>query len=216
MRIGETRRKICVARITQEGREVARHEFGATDVIDPHDEVSMYWGWSFAWDGAPATLTKGAARISIELDKAAQAVRQVDCVLVTNDLAYVAQGRSKPDFAAIAFTYASGPARARPLLRSSKRRQRSTCRLRGRGKSGGPRLCDALEHRERFWQLYDKPPAERPLYAFNAEPIDEFVKAYAGKGDVPIFASKLIAPTVYINDLPELLKDGSAFPSLSR
>ena len=33
-----------------------QHEFGANDVIDPHDEVSMYWGWAFAWDGAAAKL----------------------------------------------------------------------------------------------------------------------------------------------------------------
>ena len=72
-------------------------------MIDPHDEVSMYWGWAFAWDDAPATLAKGPARISIELDKAAQARRQVDCVLVTNDLAYVPQGRRKPDFAAMRY-----------------------------------------------------------------------------------------------------------------
>src|SRR3984893_6870507 len=49
-----------VIRITQEGREVFRHEFGARDIIDPHDEVSMYWGWAFTWDGAAATLAKGA------------------------------------------------------------------------------------------------------------------------------------------------------------
>jgi len=53
--------------------------------------------------------------------------------------------------------------------------------------------------------------ANARFYPFNAEPIDEFVKAYAGKRDVPIFSSKLVVPTVYINDLPELLKDGSAF-----
>src|SRR3712207_8844789 len=39
-------------RVTQQGREVFRREFGARDVLDPHDEVSMYWGWAFAWDGA--------------------------------------------------------------------------------------------------------------------------------------------------------------------
>src|SRR5437762_1459532 len=62
-----------------------------------------------------------------------------------------------------------------------------------------------------FWQLYDKPPAERPLYPFNSEPVDEFVKSYAGKRDVPIFDSKLVTPVIYINDMPALLKDGSAF-----
>ena len=28
-----------------------------------------------------------------------------------------------------------------------------------------------------FWKLYDQPAAERPLYPFNAEPIEEFVKS---------------------------------------
>src|SRR2546421_6635275 len=41
--------------------------------------------------------------------------------------------------------------------------------------------------------------------------MDEFVKAYSGKRDVPIFASKVVVPVVYISDLPELLKDQSAF-----
>src|SRR5438132_3116135 len=88
-------------RIEQENREVFRHEFGAKDVIDPHDETSMYWQWVFAWDGAAATLAKGPARISIEIEKAAQAVRQVDCVVITNDLRYTPDGRRKPDFAAM-------------------------------------------------------------------------------------------------------------------
>ena len=44
-----------VIRINQNGREVFRHEFGTKDLIDPHDEVSMYWGWAFTWDGAAAT-----------------------------------------------------------------------------------------------------------------------------------------------------------------
>jgi hypothetical protein len=62
-----------------------------------------------------------------------------------------------------------------------------------------------------FWTLYDKPEKDRPLYAFNAEPIDEFVKSYSGKRDVPIFSSKLVVPVIYINDLPEYLKEGSPF-----
>src|SRR5262249_2670492 len=62
-----------------------------------------------------------------------------------------------------------------------------------------------------FWQLYDKPENERPLYPFNAEPIEEFIKSYAGKRDVPIFDSKLIVPVIYLNDLPTLIKDGSPF-----
>src|ERR1044071_1485540 len=45
--------------IAQDNAVVFRHEFGAKDVIDPHDEISMYWGWAFAWDSATTTLKKG-------------------------------------------------------------------------------------------------------------------------------------------------------------
>ena len=70
-----------VGRILQERRAVFRHEFGAKDFIDSHDETSAYWGWAFTWDGAPANLAKGPARVSIEIDKAAPARRQVDCAV---------------------------------------------------------------------------------------------------------------------------------------
>ena len=62
-----------------------------------------------------------------------------------------------------------------------------------------------------FWSLYDKPAEERPLYPFHAEPIDEFVKKYNGKRDVPIFDSKFVVPVIYINDAAEFLKEGSSF-----
>jgi hypothetical protein len=200
-----------VVRISQQGRDVARHEFGSRDVVDPHDEISMYWGWAFAWDGAPATLAKGAARISIEIDKAGQARRQVDCILITNDLDYIPQGRRKPDFAAMRYLrdWSSTRAQLSPLIEGPARDDVPASWA--RPKVAGQDFLMPWNIAKEFWQLYDKPPGERPLYAFNAEPIDEFVKAYSGKHDVPIFDSKLVVPTVYINDLPELLKDGSAF-----
>jgi hypothetical protein len=200
-----------VVRVTQQAHEVARHEFGSRDVIDSHDEVSLYWGWAFAWDGVSTTLAKGPARISIELEKPAQARRQVDCVLLTNDLAYVPQGRRKPDFAAIRYLrdWADTRAPLAPLIEAQARIDLPPSWA--RPKVAGRDFVMPWNVAKEFWQLYDKPPAERPLYPFNAEPIDEFVKAYSGKREVPIFDSKLVVPTVYINDLPELLKDGSAF-----
>jgi hypothetical protein len=200
-----------VVRVTQQGREAARHEFGSRDVIDSHDEVSMYWGWAFAWDGVTAMLAKGPARISIELDKPAQARRQVDCVLLTNDLAYVPQGRRKPDFAAMRYLrdWAGTRSALAPLIETQARIDLPPSWA--RPKVAGRDFVMPWNVAKEFWQLYDKPPGERPLYPFNAEPVEEFVKAYSGKRDVPIFDSRLVVPTVYINDLPELLKDGSAF-----
>lgn len=198
-------------RITQDGREAFRHEFGARDLIDPHDEVSMYWGWAFAWDGAPAQLKKGAARLSIEIEKRAEARRHVDCALLTDDPSFTPQGRMKPPFAAM-----------RELERVSKEGARLIPLL-------GPYENGAMPKRWRstyiagrdflmpwniardFWALYDKPPKERPLYPFNAEPLKQFIETYKGSKDVPIFSSKLVVPVIYLNDLPPLMKEGSSF-----
>ena len=199
-----------VVRVTQQGREVFGHEFGAKDIIDSHDETSLYWGWSFTWDGTSETFAKGLARVSIEITKAAQARRQVDCVLLTNDLAFVPEGRRKPDFAAMRYLRDWSKTRIAfgPLIDSSANEIPATW---SRPKVAGRDFVMPWNISKDFWQLYDKPAAERPLYPFNAEPIEEFVKSYAGKKNVPIFDSKLVVPVVYINDLPELLRDGSAF-----
>ncbi|HYV25145.1 MAG TPA: hypothetical protein VE969_07890 [Pyrinomonadaceae bacterium] len=200
-----------VVRGTQQGREVFSHEFGAKDVIDPHDETSMYWGWVFAWDAASANLAKGPARVSIEIAKSAQARRQVDCFLLTSDLSFVPSGRRKPDFSAMRYLREWSATRAplSSLIASAWPNVAPPAWVRPR--IAGRDFMMPWNIARDFWQTYDKPPAERPLYPFNAEPVDEFVKAYAGKREVPIFDSKLVTPVIYINDMPALLKDGSAF-----
>ena len=197
--------------ISQEGHEVLWHEFGNEDIVDPHDETKMYWGWAFTWDAAQTTLAKGAAKISIQITKAAQARRQVDCFVLTNDLAYVPEGRRKPDFAAMRYLreWSASRQALTPLLDPA-----TAVEIPGswrRPKIAGRDFLIPWNISKEFWRSYDRPTAERSLYPFNAEPLDEFVKAYAGKREVPIFDSKLIVPVVYINDLPELLKDGSGF-----
>jgi hypothetical protein len=80
-----------------------------------------------------------------------------------------------------------------------------------RQKIGGRDFLMPWNIAKEFWSLYDKPEPERPLYPFNAEPVDEFVTTYKGKSDVPIFNSKLVIPVIYINDLPTYLREGSSF-----
>ena len=192
-------------------KEVFHHEFGDADIVDPHNETSMYWGWSFTWAGASANLAKGSAHVSIEISGAAQARRQVDCFLITNDLSFVPEGRRKPDFAGMRYLrdWSAKREAFAPLIDSST--TGNTSPKWSRPKVAGRDFLMPWNIAKEFWQLYDKPASERSLYPFNAEPIDEFLKSYAGKRDVPIFNSKLITPVVYINDLPELLKEGSAF-----
>ena len=199
--------------IKQEGREVFRKEFGARDLIDPHDEISMYWGWAFAWDGASGNLTKGAARISIEIEKVAEARRHVDCLLVTNDPGFVPTGRSKPDFAAMRYLreWSAKRTQLAPLIEPAPKVMDLPLSWRRQPIAGRDFLMPWNIARE-FWKLYDQTsPEERPLYPFNAEPVEEFVKKYKGARDVPIFNSKLVVPVIYINDLPQYLKEGSPF-----
>jgi hypothetical protein len=194
--------------IAQDGVEIFRHEFGATDIIDPHDEVSMYWGWAFAWDNATATLKKGPARLSIQIEKASAARRHVDCFLLTNDSNFKPSGRQKPDFAAMRYLRSWATDR-RPL--TSLLNPNQNPRLSPLPKVAGRDFLLPWNIAKEFWSLYDKPAAERPLYPFNAEPIDQFVAKYKGVTDVPLFQSKLVVPVIYLNNLPELFKEGSPF-----
>ncbi|HEY0173071.1 MAG TPA: hypothetical protein VGB98_18825 [Pyrinomonadaceae bacterium] len=198
-------------RITQQGREVFRHEFGAREIIDPHDEVSMYWGWAFAWDGsAAASLKKGAARLTVEVEKAAGAHRQVDCVLVTNDAGFRPEGRGKPPFAAQR-VLGEWAATKRPLLPLFDKTEFGVHAAWRRPPLASRDFLMPWNISEKFWETYPKPPEERPLYPFHAEQPELFAERYKGARDVPIFSSPLVVPVVYINQLPKHLKEGSAF-----
>ena len=200
-------------RVTQQGREVFRREFGARDALDPHDEVSMYWGWAFTWDGSPAApLKKGPARLSVEIEKAAGAHRQVDCVLVTNDPGFQPEGRRKPPFHAqrVLSDWAAKRTTLTPLLEKPSPTE-ATPALWRRPPLAGRDFLVPWNISEAFWDIYGRPTSERPLYPFHAEPFEAFVEKYKGARDVPIFSSPLVVPVFHINNIPKHLKEGSAF-----
>jgi hypothetical protein len=197
--------------IAQNGAEVFRHEFGGKDVVDAHDEVSLYWGWAFTWDRAAATLKKGTARLSIQIEKAAEARRHVDCSLLTNDSAFKPSGRAKPDFAASRYlrTWATD---RKPLVSLLAGEVRADVPRRWIvPQVAGRKFLMPWNIAKEFWPLYDKAAEERPLYPFNAEPLDQFIAKYKNTRDVPLFQSKLVVPVIYLNNVPELFKDGSPF-----
>ena len=199
-------------RIAQQGREVFRHEFGARDRLAPHDETGMYWGWAFTWDAATAnSIAKGAARGSLNIERAAAARRHVDCFLLTNNLAYVPEGRSKPDFAAfrVLREFSARATPLAPLVEADVSGQVPV--VWQRPLVAGRDFLMPWNIAPEFWSLLEKPPAERPLYPFNAEPLEEFIATYKGARDVPLFSSPLVVPVIYINNLPDYLKEGSPF-----
>ncbi len=210
--IGPGRGENFTVTIAQDGAEVFRHEFGAKDVIDPHDEVSMYWGWAFTWDSATATLKKGPARLSIQIEKAAEARRHVDCFLLTNDLAFKPSGPTEARLRrdALPAQLVHDAQTVHIVARAARARARVPESWL-RPKVAGRDFLMPWNIAKEFWPLYDKPAAERPLYPFNAEPIEQFVAKYKGARDVPLFQSKLVVPVIYINNVPEYLKEGSPF-----
>ncbi len=197
--------------VAQNNAEVFRHEFGVNDVVEPHDEVSLYWGWAFTWDSAQVTLKKGPARLSINIEKAASVRRHVDCFVLTNDASYKPTARQKPDFAAQRYLRAWSNTRTplAPLLTGEPPLSVPDVWL--RPKLAGRDFLMPWNIAKEFWPLLDKPVEERPLYPFNAEPIDAFIAKYKGARDVPLFQSKLVVPVIYINNVPEYLKEGSQF-----
>jgi len=199
-------------RVTQGGREVFRREFGAEARLAPHDETGMYWGWAFVWDGATAAaISKGAARVSIEIEREAAARRHVDCFLLTSDLAYVPEGRRKPDFAALRVLkeFSARNTRLTPLLEAD-----ATGRVPAvwqRPPVAGRDFMMPWNIAPEFWPLLDKPPAERPLYPFNAELVAEFVAKYKGARDVPLFSSPLVVPVITLDQLTTYVQEGNPF-----
>jgi len=201
-------------RLARGGADLFRAEFGARDLVDPHDEVSLYWGWAFAWGGSEVvTLGRGPARLSLEIDKAAGARRHVDCVLVTNDLDYRPAGREKPPFAAhrVLGAWAERRSPLAPLAEAGPAAGAEVPAAWRRAPLAGRDFQMPWNISEKFWELREQPPAERPLYPFHAEQPDLFVARYKGARDVPIFSSPLVTPVVYISQLPKHLKEGSPF-----
>src|SRR5262249_11233651 len=88
--------------LEQNGKAVHTAEFGVKPVVPANDEYMLYWGFSFGWGSTEATLAKGRARLRFVIDKAGDAWRQVDAVLLTDDLTYEPSGREKPPFAYVA------------------------------------------------------------------------------------------------------------------
>ena len=149
----------------------------------------MYWGWAFTWDGAAAKLEKGKAVLNLAIERPSAARRHVDCLLITNDLAYLPSGRNKADCAAMRYLreWTSTNKTLSSLIPETG--DAATPEAWHRPKVGGSDFLMPWNTAREFWTAYEKPQTERPLYPFNAEPIEEFINKYKGSRDVPLSTS---------------------------
>jgi len=83
----------------EQGGKTITGELGMQPVAPPNDEYMLYWGFSFCWAPVEGELQAGPATLRLIVDKAGEAWRQVDAVLITDDQDYTPYGREKPTFA---------------------------------------------------------------------------------------------------------------------
>lgn len=89
-------------RVEQAGKTKADHEFGAKPVIDDNDELKLRVDFAYAWDSMEVPLQRGPARITLYTDRVAEADRDIDNIILTDDSKYVPQDRGAitPDYGA--------------------------------------------------------------------------------------------------------------------
>ncbi|MBI4026474.1 MAG: hypothetical protein HY360_15925 [Verrucomicrobia bacterium] len=184
-------------RLTQGGATAITGELGVQPVVPPNDEYQLYWGFSFGWGMLEGGLKEGAARIELLIDKPGQEWRQVDAILITDDLSYTPCGREKPPFG-----YLEGFA--------FQPKDGALWRGTGKGINNGAgwkrqKLADreftvwaGVELEPKWWGTQNLETLKPFDVFFNlAGPADiraKFVEQFKGKADVPVTSWKHLAP----------------------
>jgi hypothetical protein len=193
--------------LIQQGDRTKTAEFGVEPVVPVNDEYQLYWGFSFGWGSFDAELDRGPARVRLVIDKAGEAWRQVDAVLLTDNLAYTPVGREKPPFAYRAAmdlrppqgTNWRGTAKELPAEPPSARP-----RLAGRDFS----LWAGASADAKWWAARKLPGLTRAdVFYHSCPPADirkEFHKQYPRPADVPFITWPHLLPGFYLGESPDL------------
>lgn len=202
-------------RIHQAGKPVSDHAHGETPVVPEDDEVKLMWGWAFGWGQAEADLGAGPAELQLVVEVPAEARRHVDAILVTDDMKFRPRLREKPPFHYWAPLQRNRehPSARTPAFASPEPGWAAPAAWRT-PPMAGREFQMLLNMPVTFWKQGDAPAEKRVLYPFNQRPAEvekKFIEQYAGRKDLPVWSSKLNAPVIYFNELPEFLSDDSAF-----
>jgi hypothetical protein len=191
-------------KITQAGKPGASAELGVKPVVPENDEYQLYWGFSFGWGAFEGDLAEGKARIDVSIDKAGEEWRQVDAILITDDLKYTPVGREKPPFAYLT-SFDLQPKDAGTAWRGKGVSEPSFSRPKVGGKDFA--MWTAVEYDAKKWEKLDPATSKYDLFFQFSPPADisdKFHKEYAGRKDLPIISSPLLVPGFYLGKTPDL------------
>jgi hypothetical protein len=195
------------ASIQQGVKTVLSGELGTKPVVPPNDEYQLYWGFSFGWGYVEGDLAAGPARLVLSIDKPGTAWRQVDAVLLTDDLAYIPVGREKPPFAYLASMTLQpadgatwrGSGKDLPAARTAQRP-----RLAGRDFS----MWTGIGTDPKWWGQQKTDTLSLPeVYFHFAPPTDireRFWKQFVDRKDVPFLSWPNLLPGLYLGEAPDL------------
>jgi hypothetical protein len=194
-------------KITRNEKSVANAELGTKPVVPENDEYQLYWGFSFGWGSFDATLAEGQTRVELVIDKAGEGWRQVDALLITDDLAFVPNGREKPPFVYLAAfdlpRHGGADWRGKGLPEAKFARPQ----LGGRDFA----MWTAVEYDAKKWEgLKVDELTKYDLFFRFSTPTDireKFHKEFAGRKDLPILSSPHLLPGFYLGNTPDLSPD---------
>ncbi|MFO0878078.1 MAG: hypothetical protein U0840_12070 [Gemmataceae bacterium] len=206
VRYVEHRRKSTPFRVvlTQAGRSLASQELGVKQTLPPNDEYLLYWGFAFGWDSFRATLPRGTVRLELVIDRPGEAWRQIDAILLTNDLKYEPVGREKPPFA---------------YLQGMKTRPNTSLEFRGKGlpDAGWTRpkvgerdfsMWTGIELDPKWWSTAKVDSLSKiDLFHALSSPPDirkQFIERYPRADTTPLIPFPNLLPGVYLGNSPDL------------
>jgi len=199
-------------RLTQNGKNAITGELGVKPAVPANDEYMLYWGFSFGWAALEGNLAAGPANLQLIIDKAGEGWRQLDAVLITDDLNYTPIAREKPRFAyydsfktpaavvgavnpSIEFRTSTGPVN----MQFGKRKP-----LGGRDFSMWPGIGTTGD----WWakQNIETTSVYDVFFQFGPprDIADKFHKQYAGRKDLPILSWPGLRPGLYLGETPDL------------
>jgi len=192
--------------IEQGAKKIVTGELGIKPVVPANDEYQLYWGFSFGWGLIEGDLAAGPGRLSLVIDKAGEAWRQVDAVLITDDLGYTPVGREKPPFAYLSSFDVKPPegtnwrGKGVSVGASWKRRE-----------LGGHKFTmwtGGLDAEPKWWDKQDPTKVSRDDLLFQFGPPSDirtqFHKEFAGKKDIPILYWPGLVQGLYLGSSPDL------------
>jgi hypothetical protein len=190
--------------IAQAGRPDQGGELGVLPIVPPNDEYQLFWGFTFGWAALDAKLEAGPARLTLNIDRAGEAWRQVDAVLITDDVKFVPEGREKPAFAyydSFALVPKNGPG-----WRGSGGQSPVSPQVRLAGKDFT--MWTGIDTDVKWWskQNSDTLSPFEVLFQFAppADIRDKFHKQFAGRKDLPVLSWPHYALGLYLGSTPDL------------